>query len=120
MRQVVSEWSKLDCASRARKRRIDDGHCAKILQAWSACVGPVCWEASYSKCKPIAGQTQELVTSDKDVGFLHKFVPTFVEVFASQLLDNRSSLTCEEQLKGSVRVYIAAGKSEKLSDTLYR
>lgn len=51
-----------------------------------------------------------------DVSFLQKSLPGLVEVYASQVLNDRPDLTEEDQWKESARVYLAAAKSGKLRE----
>lgn len=58
------------------------------------------------------------IESGKDVDCSQKTIPNLFDVYCSQLLKNRSYLTGDDQLKKSVRVYMAVVKSRRLKESL--
>lgn len=59
-----------------------------------------------------------LVQFNHKVISLQESIPSLMEVFASQPLNDRSDLTGNEQLKDSVRIFLAAEKWGRLSISL--
>lgn len=59
---------------------------------------------------------RRMVGCDKNISCLQKSMPRLVKVYANQLLNNRSVLIGDSELKDSVREYLAEVKTKRLRE----
>lgn len=69
---------------------------------------------STAKACLLLNNYSRLIGCDKDIDCLQISIPRLVDVYASQLLNDRADFTGDGHLKASARVYLAAVKSGSL------
>lgn len=86
----------------------------KIIQAWSAGAGHIFKTIPTAKACLFLYERWQFVGCDKDVDYLENSVESITVFYASQMLNDMSTLAADDQLDGSPCVYLAAAKCRRL------
>lgn len=87
--------------TREEECHIDQERCMEVYQVWPADVGRICWEVFLSRAKKsqLLDKQKRVVGLEKVVDFFQKSLPSVVEYYDCQLLNNGFCLTGGDQQK---------------------